>query len=310
MIRALVKGAGLAAVSRVPGGVAGYRALTRGALGTGAGHVIKQARVWPGYVRLWRDRCGVAVDGARIWLHEPGPAPLPALAAYLVSGRAAAVTGVDPPRGRYLARSVNALLALDLPVVDPRRRDAVEGLRWEADPVAAIARLGGAVHPGAVPPVPLADASIDLCHSGGALEHLPPAALAGLLAEIARVLRPGGLASHVVDHRDHLWHADKRLPFMAHLAVPEPAYRVALGGALTYHNRLSPTEVAAAFAAAGLEPVAIRRLILPAHHWVDDDDDALTGAPGLPRRALARRFRRWSDVDLRTAASHLLFRRP
>ncbi|MCA9677270.1 MAG: hypothetical protein KC464_19760, partial [Myxococcales bacterium] len=89
MLRGLIKGAGLATVGRLPGGVAAYRALTRGALGTGVGHIVKQARVWPGYVRLWRDACGLDLDDAPVWLHEPGPAPLPALAAYLVTGRAA-----------------------------------------------------------------------------------------------------------------------------------------------------------------------------------------------------------------------------
>ena len=42
--------------------------------------------------------------------------------------------------------------------------------------------------------------------------------------------------------------------------------------------------------------------------WIEDGQP-LGGAPGLPRALLARRFRAFSDDDLRTAAAHYLFRR-
>ena len=57
------------------------------------------------------------------------------------------------------------------------------------------------------------------------------------------------------------------------------------------------------------ERIAVRRLILPDRVYVDGCD-TLHGAVGLPRAMLAPRFRHISDVDLRTAAAHYLYRKP
>src|SRR4029453_6651848 len=97
-------------------------------------------------------------------------------------------------------------------------------------------------------------------------------------------------------------------PFLAHLALPEPLYRAAFGHPLGYHNRLSPTEVAVRFAAAGFARIAVRRMILPARAY-GGEAAARGGRAGLSRRWLARRFRAWSDADLRTAAAHYLYRK-
>jgi SAM-dependent methyltransferase len=203
---------------------------------------------------------------------------------------------------RYIDRARRGVLECGLPIPDDRRA-RIEGLRW-LHRIEDVVAATGAHHD-------LADGSIDLCHSGGALEHEHPDELDRFLAEQVRVLRPGGLASHVFDHRDHLHHADNAVPFLAHLAWPEPVYRGVFGHALGYHSRLSPAEVAARFAAAGLVRVAVRRLIYTdgERRWVDSDDAALAGTPGIPRERLASRFRSWSEADLRTAAAHYLFRR-
>jgi hypothetical protein len=113
----------------------------------------------------------------------------------------------------------------------------------------------------------------------------------------------------VFDHRDHLHHADRRWPFLAHLGLPDSLYRSLCGHALGYHNRLSPAEVVRLFEAAGFQRLAARRLVLPERRWVDDGEP-LTGAAGIPRPWLARRFRELSEADLHTAAAHYLFRRP
>ncbi len=98
---------------------------------------------------------------------------------------------------------------------------------------------------------------------------------------------------------------------LAHLGLPGPLYAAAFGHPLGFHNRLSPTDVRARFEAAGLEPIALRRLIYAGgeRRWVDDDDRALAGTPGLSPRLLAPAFRNLSPADLRTAAAHYLFRR-
>lgn len=310
MRRALLKAAALAVAGRAPRGPALYRRLTRVHLGTQAGHVDKLRRVWPDCVEVWRARCGVDLEGARLWIHEGGWTPYPTFAAYLSTGRGGVVTNAEARvQDRYLTRAINGALATPLPA-DDARRARVDALRWSAHAAEAIAALGGELYEGVdVAALPLEDASVDLCHSGGALEHLPPDRLHAFLRECHRVLRPGAVASHVFDHRDHLRHADPSWPFHAHWALPDRLYDLAFGHPLTYHNRLTPTEVDAAFRSAGFERIAVRRRVLPSARYVDGDDvgDAL---PGLDRRFLAPRFRDVSDADLRTAAAHYLYRRP
>lgn len=314
MIRALAKGAVQAGFGWAPGGARAYRWLTRSQLGTFASHVDKLARVWPGYVRLWRAH-GVTLPGARLLVVDGGETPFVPMASYLVTGGGGVVVNRHGGMlARYLDHARAGVLAAAWPddVAPLARRKVVEGLRWLPTVDATLAALGATVHTDVETALPLPTATVDLCHSGGALEHHPPAELDRLLAELRRVVRPGGLVSHVVDHRDHLHHGDHALPFLAHLALPDLPYRVLSGHPVGYHNRLSPTEVHARMVAAGLTPVALRRLVYVdgERRWVDDEAAAMAGAPGLAPRWLARRFRDVSPADLRTAAAHYLFRRP
>lgn len=264
MLRAAIKGAMLFAFGRTPGGARFYRELTRNWRGTQATHVDKLRRVWPHYVRVWTDApCSLTMEGLDIWVHEAGWTPFPLLVNYLLTGKGGVVTNSQARLlDRYLARAVNGALATDLPadLVPAPRRDVVEALRWETSVEEACHRtVGTALSVADRRALPLPDSACDLCHSGGALEHYTPDALKAFFAECYRVLRPGGIASHVLDHRDHLFHADKQRSFLAHLALSEPAYNLLYGHALTYHNRLLPSQVAALLEEAGFERIAVRR---------------------------------------------------
>lgn len=312
MWRSLAKAALLTAFGRVPGGPSAYRTITREWMGTQAMHPGKLARAWPGYVAAWRD-AGLELEGAGVWIFEGGWTPFPFLADQLVTGGAGVVTNRDAVvLDRYVVPAVNAAVGMHMPgIVElERRRRALGSLRW-ASARAGIDAIGGRlVEHLDVSSIPLEDASVDLAHSGGALEHLTVAELRAFLAESQRIVRPGGLVSHVVDHRDHLHHADRGWPFLGHLALGERTYRALFGHPLAFHDRLPPEAFAALFEAAGFEHVAIRRLILPSRRWVDSEAEALTGRPGLERRRLAPAFRGMSEADLRTAAAHYLYRRP
>jgi SAM-dependent methyltransferase len=297
---------------RVPGGARLYRRLTREWMGTQGTHVDKLRRVWPGYVEVWRSRCGLELEGLDVWVHEGGWTPFAPLMGYLLTGRAGVLTNVEARLlDRYLARAVNGVLTADLPAEIPTERlRHVDALRWHDHTRDALCELGATVREGVLATViPLCGESMDLCHSGGALEHYRPEELIAFLAECFRILRPGGVASHVFDHRDHLHHADRKWPFLAHLALPEPLYTLLCGHPLTYHNRLPSAEVMSLFEAAGFEKIAVRRLILPDRRYVEDED-VMAGRPGIRRSLLARRFRKLSEADRRTAAAHYLYRKP
>ena len=55
----------------------------------------------------------------------------------------------------------------------------------------------------------------------GQLKHFRPTDLEFLFAQMRRVLVPGGLGSHVVDHRDHYWHYDKSIHCFHHLTFSD-----------------------------------------------------------------------------------------
>jgi SAM-dependent methyltransferase len=311
MWRGVAKAGVFAALGRVPGGADVYRTITRDWMGTQATHVDKLRRVWPGYVELWRSVAGVEVEGADLWVFEGGCTPFPSLAAFLVTGRGGVVSNRrSRVLDRYLARAVNGAIGSDLPA--PReRRAALEPLRWAPSARAAIASVGGRLLEG-VPPdrIPLPDASVDLCHSGGVLEHEEPRTLAAFLRECRRILRPGAVMSHVVDHRDHLHHADPSWPYLGHLRLGPRSYRALFGHPLGYHSRLPPEEVRRAFERAGFDLIALRRMPGPSGSSAAADGEVLAAAPGLDRGRLARAFRDMSELDLRTAAAHYLYRNP
>lgn len=313
VLRGIAHASLLLAVAHLPGGPRAYHAITRGLLRSQRRVIQKLRRVWPGYARVWRERCGLDLEGRTIWVHEPGWVPFAPLASYLLSGRAGVLTSTaDRPSNRYVRATVRAVLESGLATdgaAGPARRALVADLAG-GDVAGLLRATGGEIATGVVPSaLPLASASVDLCHSGGTLEHYPPEVLAGFLRESFRILRPCGVASHVYDHRDHLRHVDRHWPFLLHMALPDDAYRVLFGHRLMFHNRLSPREVTALFEAAGFEPIAARRFVLPDKRYVDEGA-ADAGDAGVPAWLASGRLRRLSTEDRHTAAIHYLFRKP
>jgi SAM-dependent methyltransferase len=315
VLRGVAHASLLFAVAHVPGGRRAYHAVTRGLLRSQRRVIRKLARVWPGYARVWRERCALDLEGRTIWVHEPGAVPFAPLASYLLSGRGGLLTSTGGrPSDRYVAPSARAILETDLgggagAAAGAARRALIANLAG-GDVGRLLAETGAGIATGVdATALPLDGGAADLCHSGGALEHYRPDVLAGFLRESFRVLRPGGVASHVYDHRDHLRHVDGRWPFLLHMALPDDVYRIAFGHDLLFHNRLSPAEVMALFEATGFEPIAVRRFVLPDKRYVDTGAvDA--GEAGVPAWLGSGRLGRLSAEDRHTAAIHYLYRKP
>ena len=311
MKRALAKGAVQFAFGRIPGGAKTYRFLTRRLMGTQSTHVDKLARVWPGYATVWEERCGFELEGKRIWIHEGGHTIFPFLAGYLLTGRGPIVTNLEADLDdQYLAKAVRAASEFTLSDreevknrqlwISQQAEEHRSALEW-VELLNAEYLVGGAMPAG----------KCDLVHSGGVLEHYSLEELESFIGATVEILNPGGISSHIFDHRDHLYHADKQIPFLQHLQFSESTYRFLFGHKLCFHNRLSSGEIEELFAKAGLEKLGIRRHILPDARYVDSDEEAIAdGLLGLPEDRLHPRFRdRITTADLHTAAAHYLFRK-
>lgn len=313
MIKALAKATMLVTCDLVPGGGSVYRTATRGWAKSQTGHIRQMARTWPEFVRVWTDRAGVRLDGADIWVHEGGYTPFPFFLNFLLTGKAGCVTN---RLGRLLPGYYSAALRTalgedlkDLPISATHRdqlREASRGHSMSETLKAIRADLVEECEPARVP---LREQCADLVHSAGVLEHYGVEEVDKFAHECFRVLRPGGVASHVIDLRDHLWFADRKLPFLNHLRFKDSSYEMLFGRGLTYHNRLLAPDYTRLFHNAGFRTVVLRRLVLPHGRYVEDEHEAMAGEPGIDRKRLAPRFGEISDVDLRTAAIHIVLRR-
>jgi|GEM_PF-3448334 len=311
MIRAIAKGSVLWCFGRLPGGPDLYRFMTRGLMGTQSTHVEKLSHVWPGYVKTWQERAGLDLEGKRLWVHEGGWTPFPFLLGTILTGRGTTVTNEEGRlQDRYMRHALEEAACLDFGREDANRmvRDMLE--RGVTDAHEVVGRTGGLLKEHIDPKqIDLPDQSADIVHSGGTLEHYPPSKLAAFIGETHRILAPGGIASHVFDHRDHLYHADKRYPFLNHLRYRDSAYGLLCGHRLSYHNRLLPEQVEQLFVAGGFEKIAIRRLMLPSRQYTEDENPPVGALRGLERERLAAKYQTATDLDLCTAAAHYLFRK-
>lgn len=137
----------------------------------------------------------------------------------------------------------------------------------------------------------LPDNSIDLVLSQAVLEHIPRPDMAAVMRETYRVLRPGGVGSHIVDLQDHLGGALNNLRLPA--AVWEHP-RFARSG--FYTNRLRCREICGLAQAAGFS-VSIAQYV----RW-----------PAVPtsRRLLGAAFRDLPEEELSIAGFTLVLHKP
>lgn len=286
-----------------------YRELTRTRMGTQASHIDKLARAWPGYVDTWA-RYGLELQGKHIWMHDGGWTPYPFVLMYLLTGKGGTVTMWEGQLGdQYAAKAVEFGLKQKFGnrVIAAEMLDKLRSL--EGAPASDLVQaLGGQlVRTARVLPI-LPEESVDLAITGGVLEHFRPSELEAFLTRSRSILRTGGWASHVFDMRDHLYHADKSIPFLNHLRHSDAKYALLYGHRLGYHNRMLPEEVRATVEAAGFQIVAMRRRVLPMEKYAESPQDFEGALVGVERSQLAPRFRSASDEDLRTVAVQFICR--
>jgi SAM-dependent methyltransferase len=111
----------------------------------------------------------------------------------------------------------------------------------------------------------LPDQSVDLVYSYYVMEHLPPNVIDDLMVETKRILRPNGIAFHVIGLMDHYANASNGLSRVNFLRYPAPIWSFFTGNRISYHNRLREQQFIDVFQRYGAE---IRHL----EHRIDPND--------------------------------------
>ena len=69
-------------------------------------------------------------------------------------------------------------------------------------------------------------------------EHIPAPILSDILSEAQRVLRPSGLAIHLIDYSDHFAHSDASISAINFLQYDDAAWSRLADNPYMYMNRL------------------------------------------------------------------------
>ncbi len=284
-------------VLALPGGAALYRHLTTRVLGTQHGMAAKWFRVFPAHVRVMKEKFGPEARMIPMWCFDSGATAAAGFANALVSDVPGLLTDRwDRLTNRYLetSRKILAEKGAELAALANAPAGHHAAVMAKAavatDCRSALAGLGisyASRHEEAVSDMWLG--KIGIVYSAGTFEHYTPEQVDATLEIMSKALRPGGVLSHVVDHRDHRWHADKSIPPFLHLTLDETSYQKQFGNPLDYHNRWMQSRWVEAFKKHGFEveckaifrydntPVPLDRSSLapPFHNLPDEDLDVL-----------------------------------
>ena len=133
--------------------------------------------------------------------------------------------------------------------------------------------------------------SIDYCFSEAVLEHIRVHEFHLSMVELQRVLRPGGIASHTIDYKDHLQAS------LNNMRVSRERWESPLFSASGFYtNRLRHSDVMASFQRAGLQTVREERM-----HWA---------ALPMKRSCVHAQLRGYTDADLRVHEAFVVLRVP
>lgn len=289
---------------RTPFGDALYEWLTAVLLGTQGG----MSRKWCYWLRehliLTRRFGRVDIPGSRLWFHQPGWSLAPVVAGYAVSGRPVLVTE-DRTRlaRRYVRQALSAVRASRAQLgraagLAPAQVAALELPRAASGVRAVLQACRAEYHTGDLQSLDGLDpGSADVCISMGRLEHYSYDELRLLLAQMRRITRPGGVGSHIIDHRDHFWHFDKRIHCFHHLTYSDCRWRALAAAGKLYRNRLVESDYLDLFEKSGFR-------VLGCVHKLHAND-----AADVDPRGLWGPFKQIRAHDLEAAVSHIVVRR-
>jgi SAM-dependent methyltransferase len=103
----------------------------------------------------------------------------------------------------------------------------------------------------------LGNRSVDVVFSNSVLEHVPGRAIAAILRETARIVKPDGVSLHSVNCGDHYAYFDRSITPINYLKYSDRQWKL-WNNRLLYQNRLRPVDFLQLAEAAGLQVVLSR----------------------------------------------------
>ncbi len=282
-----------------------YEWLTAVLLGTQKGMSRKWCYWFREHVVLSRRYGRLDFAEKRLWLFEPGWSLAPVILGRLIT-RGDILATEDHARlaDRYVPYAVDEVGKVE--AVLRRSTGAgsgdlslLEELCEETSARQVLSACRARYHVGDLGSLArIEPGSTDVCFSMGRLEHFTPEDLTFLMSQMFRILSPGGISSHIVDHRDHFWHYDKSIHCFHHLIYSDAEWASIARGRHMFRNRLLEGDYARMFEEQGFE-------VLAAVHHLHRED-----AQGVDPGSLWGRYSELRPADLEAAVTHFVVRRP
>lgn len=280
-----------------------YERLTARVLGTQIGMSRKWCYWFREHMVLCRRFGKADLSCAKIWLFQPGWSLSPAILSQVVTNRGSLITEAKPRlANRYLLPAVfevqKSLHTLPkIPGFDgvwaQEFLNSISGLRTAEE---VLQRCGAQYKTGPKVFEAIPEGSTDICLSMGRLEHFTEEELASILRQMRRILMPGGIGSHIVDHRDHFWHFDKSIHCFNHLTYSDERWNQ-IAKLKFYRNRMLEPDYIRLFQKEGFE-------VLASIHKLHRND-----AQGMDADTLWGRYRSLPAEVFNAAVTHFILRR-
>jgi len=139
--------------------------------------------------------------------------------------------------------------------------------------------------------------SKDVVYSSVVMEHLSLSDVKNTLAQIRRILKPGGYTTHIIDLSDHFACFHPGLPYNHFLRFSDKQWAFWADNPLAFTNRLLASDWENLFQEAGFD-ILFFQDVVPTH------------LPPLPVTQLSPQFRSRSARDLEVGEIHVVARRP
>ncbi len=292
-------------LTAAPGGHHLYRWLTAKVLGMQAGMATKWFRVTPNHVKVMQEHFGPQARDVSMWCFNCGATPAPAYAMAVATDRPGLLTDQDDRMsGRYLAVSRRllaeqgpALAQLSAAPAD-RVPSLLEKLPVSGDAGRVMTEIGMTYSSNhAIALEAPWRCTIGLMFSTGNLEHFTPDELEKWMVMVQQAMRPDGVLSHVMDHRDHRWHADKTISPLLQYTLSEEDFQQVMGNSLDYHNRWLRSDWIRFF---------------ESHRYTVETRTVFANTPELvqiDRAMLAPAYQHADESDLASLVTHFVARR-